>query len=108
MRASPLAFIVGLLPAACTDGTLPLPDAAVDGAASGVGRYLIYNRQVGGHKHLFRTLVDGSWEIQLTSGDYDNVYPSIHGDLVSFASGGRTPNDPNIYIMTMGLAIGRS
>jgi Tol biopolymer transport system component len=103
MRASHLAFIVWLLPTACANRTLAVPDAAVDGATSGAGRYLIYNRQVAGHKHLFRAFVDGSQEIQLTSGAYDNVYPSIHGDLVYFASGGRTPNDPNIYIMTMGL-----
>jgi Tol biopolymer transport system component len=78
-------------------------DAAMDGAAPGPGRYLFYNRQVAGHKHLFRARIDGTEEAQLTSGDYDNVYPMIHGDTVYFSSGGRTANDPNIYIMTMRL-----
>jgi Tol biopolymer transport system component len=67
------------------------------------GGYLIYNKVVGGPKHLFRVNTDGTGEIQLTSGDYDNVYPSIHGDTVYFSSGGRMPNDPNIYLFTMGL-----
>ncbi len=65
--------------------------------------YLVYNREVAGHKHLFRARPDGFGEIQLTSGDYDNVYPSIHAGTVYFSSGGRIPNDPNIYLMTMSL-----
>src|SRR5262245_335376 len=83
--ASP-AGDAALVDAAAT-GDASVDDAATaDGAALPSSRYLVYNRQVAGHKHLFRARVDGTEEVQLTSGDNDNVYPMIHGDTVYFSS----------------------
>ena len=71
-----------------TDGAAT-PDAGPGADPGGGGRYLIFNRNESGHKHLFRSDFDGSNIMQLTSGDHDNVYPHIAGSTVYFSSGGR-------------------